>query len=451
MPASLPPGPSWPPAVQGLAWWTRPLPYFLRARAEHGHRWTMRLPGFSPFVNLSDPGDIREVLTAPPDVLHPGEGARILEPLVGPNSVILLDGDAHLEQRRLMLPAFKGDRMAKLAGMVAEVTEAEVARWPRDRPEALHGRLQALTLDIILRAVFGLDAGARLDRLRALLTDLIAGSAGPLAFFPALQRDLGPRSPWGRFTRTLAETDALIAEQIVARRAEGEGARDDVLATLLQARHEDGSPMSFAEIRDELITALAAGHETTASQLAWTLCLLARHPDVTDRLAAALDAGETAYLDAVINESLRVRPVLVNAEPRLAKRDVEIGGWAYPEGAILAVQAFLVHHDADIYPRPFAFRPERFLERAPETYTFLPWGGGRRRCLGQSFALLEMRVLLTTLLRETTIAPDASRLPRARRRSITVSPSDGATVTLRARGAQNGRSRDSSRAARAAA
>jgi cytochrome P450 len=444
-----------PAALQTLAWWQRPIPFFLRGRERFGARWTANLAVTPPFVVLSDPDDVREVLTAPPDVLHPGEGAKVLLPVMGPNSVILLDEDAHLEQRRLMLPAFKGDRMAGLTGMVTEVVEAAVERWPRERPVALHPRLQALTLDIILRAVFGLDEGPRLARLRVLLTELMDHAAGPAMMLPVLQRDLGPRSPWGRFQRVGAEVDELLAAQVAERRAAAAAGemRRDVLAMLLQARHEDGTEMAFSEIRDELVTALVAGHETTASQLAWTLALLARAPAAHDRLVAELDGGDDAYLEAVIHEGLRHRPVLEDNAPRLTKREVTIGGWTYPEGVVLSNNAFLIHHDPAIYPDPWAFRPERFLDRAPGTYTFLPFGGGRRRCLGASFAMLEMRIVLRTLLRDATLEPLGTPVPRTLRRAITVSPRDGATVTLRPRpgAGQNGRSRSSASAAPAAA
>ncbi len=430
---SLPPGPRWPAAAQTLGWWSRPLPFFERCRAQYGTRFTIRLLGTPAFVVLSDPGECKEVFTASPEALHPGEGARILEPILGPNSVILLDEGAHLEQRRLMLPAFHGERMRRLTDVLTELTEAEVASWPRDRPVALHPRLQALTLEVILRAVFGLDPGPRLDRLRVLLTDLIDVGAGPMALLPPLQRDLGPRSPGGRFARIKAEADEHLAGLIEERRADPTAEdRDDVLAMFLQARHEDGSPMSFQELRDELVTALAAGHETTASQLAWTFAMLAREPRVLRRLTEELRAGEgDEYLEATINESLRRRPVVPNAEPRLTKQVYEVGGWEYPEGVVLSPNAYLLHHDPSVYPDPYAFRPERFLEQPPQTYTFLPFGGGRRRCLGASFALLEMRVVLRAVLTRLDLRPSGDALETARRRSITISPRGSATVTLR--------------------
>ena len=316
---------------------------------------------------LSDPEELRQMFTAPPEVLHPGEGARILEPVVGHNSVILLDEGDHLEQRKLMLPAFHGEKMQRLTALMAEVAEREAASWPSSEPIALHPRLQGLTLEVILRAVFGLDPGPRLDALRERLTRILELGAKPISMLPFLQRDFGGLAPWARFVRLRDEADALIFELIDERRREdSDGERDDVLSMLLAARHEDGSPMSSQELRDELMTLLVAGHETTASELAWAFERLARTPAVLDRLVEELDSGDgDAYLTATIHETLRRRPVLPNAAPRLVKQPVEIGGWEYPPGVCLVANAYLVHHDPAIYPDPYAFRPERFLEDGP--------------------------------------------------------------------------------------
>jgi len=361
--SELPPGPRWPKSVQTLAWWSRPLPFFERCRARYGKRFTMRLVGQPPFVHLSDPDEAREVFTAAPDVLHPGEGARILEPTVGPHSVILLDEAPHLEQRRLMLPAFHGERMARLTGLMTEVAEREAERLPRDRPVPVHAHMQALTLEIMLRAVFGVDEGERLDALRSRVAQLLEWGASPVSMLPALQRDLGPGSPGRRFNRLRGEIDELVYGLIDERRAGG-GDRDDLLAMFLVARHaDDGSPMTHEELRDELITMLVAGHETTASELAWGFADLVRTPRVLDRLTAEIRSGDgEAYLSATVTEILRRRPVLPNAEPRLTKQPVTIGGWQYPEGVALGVNAYLVHHDETIYQRPYELRPERFLE-----------------------------------------------------------------------------------------
>jgi len=443
--AALPPGPRVPSVVQLLGTWTRPTASLERLR-RYGRRVTVRLPFQPTLVILSDPADIKALFTAPADAAHPGEGASILAPIVGRNSVILLDEDIHLAQRRLLLPAFHGERMQRLRGMMAEICEREVTSWPAGEEIALHPRLQALTLEIILRAVFGLERGATLTRLRDLLGEVLAFTESPLSVLPALQRWLRWTPTQRRFNALMAETDELIFAMIAQRRGAGggpglesggptpESGGEDIFSTLLSARHEDESEMSARELRDELMTALVAGHETTASQLAWALERLSREPEVQARLREEVDAGESEdYLNATITEILRMRPVRPNAEPRLTKREVEIGGVRYPPGVVLLASAYLVHHDPAIYPEPSAFRPERFLGVTPGTYTWLPFGGGRRRCLGASFALEEMRIALRAVMAHYELSPAGPRGETARRRSITFSPSRSATVVLHAR------------------
>jgi cytochrome P450 len=427
MKATLPPGPRLPSLLQTIGWWNRPTVYVGRLRARYGKRFTMRLLGQPPSVVLSDPEDLRELFAAPPDVLHPGEGARILEPIVGRNSLILLDEAPHLEQRKLLLPAFHGERMQRLAGLMTELTDRELDSWPTGEPVVLHERLQNLTMEIILRTVFGLDEGARLESLRDRLTSILSFGDSPISLLPPAQRLLAGRGRFGRFEEDKAQVDRELFALMADRRREG-GERDDVLAMLLAAEHEDGSPMSDEEIRDELVTALVAGHETTASSLAFAFEQLARRPEVQERLAAAPD-DDDRYLDATINEVLRLRPVLPNAEPRLVKQEVTIGGWTYPPGVVLIASAALVHHDPEIYPEPNAFRPERFLDTKPGTFTWIPFGGGRRRCIGASFALLEMRIVLRAAAERFTIATTGPP-QRPRRRMITITPGDGARVRL---------------------
>jgi cytochrome P450 len=422
--------------MQLAATWTRPTATLERLR-RYGKRCTVRLPFQPPFVMLSDPADIKELFTAPADVLHPGEGARVLEPIVGRNSVILLDESDHLEQRRLLLPAFHGERMQRMTDVMVQMTDAELDSWPTGEPVVLHPRLQQLTLEIILRSVFGLAVGPRLDRLRALLGEVLSFAESPLSVVPALQRALRWTPSQRRFHAAHRRVDEELFELIAERRAEADPDADDVLAMLLLARHEDDSPMSDGELRDELMTALVAGHETTASQLAWALERLAREPDVTSRLVAELDAGAgDAYLSATITEILRLRPVLPNAEPRLTMREVTIGGFTYPPGVVLLANAYLVHHDPELYEDPYVMRPERFLDAPPGTYTWIPFGGGRRRCLGASFATQEMKIVLAAALRRFELRP-AGPPETTRRRSITFSPSHGATVMLRSRSGAN--------------
>jgi cytochrome P450 len=431
----LPSGPRLPTVLQGLAWWYRPTAFLERCRARYGKRFTIRLPGQTPFVMISDPQEIEQVFKAPPDVLHPGEGAHILGPIIGPNSVILLDEAPHLEQRKLLLPAFHGERMREFTGLIKELAEREVDRWPTGQPFELHPRFQALTLEIILRAVFGFEVGERLEALKERVTEVLDFGTSMASLNQHLWRTFGGRGPYARFVRARQAADALVYAQIDERRRTGER-RDEVLSMLLDARHEDGSEMSREEVRDELMTALVAGHETSASELAWAFERLTREPRVVRRLHEEIDAGEgDEYLTATIEETLRHRPVLPQAEPRLVTKPIVVGDWRYEPGAVLAASAWLVHHDPEIYPGPFAFRPERFLDERPGTYTFIPFGGGRRRCIGASFAMLEMKVALGAVLSRYTLAAASGR-ERIRRRGITITPRHGARTVLLSRGSR---------------
>lgn len=420
--------------MQMIGFWTRPLAFLERCRARYGKRFTIRLPATPPFVMLTDPDEVKQVFTAPPDVLHPGQGARVLEPVVGSNSVILLDEEAHMAQRKLMLPAFHGERMERLTGLMEEVAATEVAALPIGTPVALHARMQDLTLKVILRAVFGLDPGPRFDALRERLQEMLTFGDRPISLMPprpesGLARVLERVGPFARFVRIQAEVDEILFALIAERREEGAD-RDDVLAMLLEARHEDGSPMSEQEIRDELLTLLVAGHETSASSLAWTFARIVHEPPVLERLVEEIDAGEDAYVTATIQETLRVRPVLPNVAPRLVVKPIDVGGWTYQPGCSLVANGYLIHHDPDIYPDPYSFRPERFLGESPGTYTWIPFGGGRRRCLGASFAMLEMKVVLRALLTACDVRAAGDGLEVAQRRNITVRPVRGARVVL---------------------
>jgi cytochrome P450 len=419
-----------PALLQTIGWWSRPLAFLEHCHARYGSRFTVRLSGQSPFVVLCDPEEIKQVFTAPPDVLHPGAGAYILEPVVGPNSVILLDEEPHMHQRKLLLGPFHGESMQRLENVMAELAEAELETWPLEQPLALHPRFQRLTLEIILRTVFGLERGAQLDSLRELLTELLAFGDSPISLLPPVQQLLRGRGPLAGFERAKTSVDELIFALIDERRATGDEG-DDVLSLLLSARHEDGSPMSRDELRDELMTALVAGHETTASQLAWGLAMLSRAPAVQERIRDESDAGSgDDYLTATIHEVMRHRPVLTNPEPRLVVKPIEVGGVAYEPGVVLFIGAYLVQHDAAVYEDPYAFKPERFLGRPPGTYTWIPFGGGRRRCIGASFALLEMKIVLRTLMRRFEVRSAAPAPERPRRRGISLSPAGGCLVVL---------------------
>jgi cytochrome P450 len=349
--------------------------------------------------------------------------------------VLLLDEAAHMEQRKLMLPAFHGERMERLTGLMEEVTVEEVAAIPRGFPLALHPYTQDLTLKIILRAVFGLDPGPRFDALRQRLQAMLEFGDKPISLLPPkpdspITRVAERVGPFAKFVRMQEEVDELVHALIDERRG-SEEKREDILAMLLEATHEDdGSPMSDEEIRDELMTLLIAGHETTASTLAWAFERLVREPHVLARLTEAVDRDDDAYLTATIQETLRDRPVLPNVAPRFVAKEITVGDWTYEPGCALVANGYLIHHDPDLYPDPHAFRPERFLEEPPGTYTWIPFGGGRRRCLGASFAMLEMKVVIKALLGACELRATGEGVEVAQRRNITVRPIRGARVVL---------------------
>ena len=425
----LPPGPKLPAAVQTLGFATRHTGFLERCRRRYGSAFTLRLIASPPIVMISDPQEIKELMSAPPDVLHPGEGAKVIEPVVGPTSVIVLDEDAHLEQRKLMLPPFHGESLQALSGLIDEYCAREVASWAVGEPLALHARVQRLTLEIILRVVFGLERGEELHSIRDALTVMLGTGAKPVEILWSLPA-LAWTAPARRRRRRMEHADRLIFELVERRRARGERS-DDVLSMLLEATHEDGTPLSDQELRDELVTTLLAGHETTASQLAWAFSILARAPELADRLGDELERGEgEPLLKATIQELMRIRPVIPNAEPRVVHRPARIGARTYPVGVTLFPSAYLLHHDPTLYPDPYTFRPERFLESPPGTYTWLPFGAGRRRCIGASFAMLEMQAVLREALTRFSIAPGCEARERAARRGITITPANEATVVL---------------------
>ena len=427
----LPPGPRLPVFVQTAAWMIRPWDFMERCAARYGDTFTLRLAGEPPLVMVSHPETVKEVFTGPPELLHAGEASRrTLLPVVGANSVLLLDEDAHREQRRLLMPPFRGNHLASYADTMTAVAQAEIARWPRGKPVRLHPRMQALTLEVILRTVFGLSEGKRRDQLRAELVRMLTTATS----FPvevSLLFLLGPPRIRAALTRRLLRgVDRLLYAEIAERRrADDLDERGDVLSTLLQARHEDGRPMSDVEIRDELMTLLLAGHETTATALAWAVERLVRHPDAQARLTKEIRTGEHQFRDAVVKETLRLRPVIAAVARRLTA-PMQIGGVRLPAGVMVAPSIYLMNRRPDIYPAPQQVRPERFLEQRAGTYPWIPFGGGVRRCLGAAFAEYEMRIVLGTLFDSCTVRPTNERPEPVRRRGLAQAPRRRATVML---------------------
>jgi cytochrome P450 len=418
-------------ALTTVGWFTRPGPLLTRCQRRYGDVFTIKIVHEGPWVMIADPDLVKQVFTGDPRLLHAGEGNVILKPLLGSNSVLLLDEAPHMRQRKLMLPPFHGERMKAYAETMREVAEREVATWPENEPFELWPRMQAITLEIIVRAVFGVERAGDTERLRAVLGDAIdwgTNMRNALALFV-----LGPEHPIveREARRELKVVDDVIYEEIARRRAASDlDSREDILSLLLRARYEDGTPMSDEELRDELLTLLVAGHETTATALAWTMERVVRHPHVRDRLND--DPGDDEYVDAVVKESLRLRPILPIVARKL-QEPMEIGGHLVPAGATLGPCIWLMHRRPDVYPEPERFRPERFLERPAGTYTWIPFGGGVRRCLGASFALFEMNQVIGAIARGVTLSPAEPEGERVRRRAITLTPQHGARVVARSR------------------
>jgi cytochrome P450 len=393
--------------------------------------FTLRIAHDGIWVFLAHPDAVKQVFTGDPRVLHAGEANVVLLPMLGHHSVLLLDESAHMSQRKLMLPSFHGERMRGYEQVMADVARAELERWPLGEPRAVRPAMQRITLEVIMRTVFGVQDEARRRRLREALDAALEWGSDPRRM--ALLAALGPQrvAETRMFRRVRDPADELIYEEIRRRRdAPDLAERDDVLSLLLQARHEDGSPMTDEELRDELMTLLVAGHETTASSLAWAVERLVRHPDKLRRLRD----GEDEYLDAVCKETLRLRPILALVLRRLTE-PMEIGGRELPAGVNVAPCIYLVHRRADVYPEPLAFRPERFIEQPAGTYTWIPFGGGVRRCLGASFALFEMKVVLRELVSRLELRPTGPRPERITRRAITLVPERGGTVVAERRAA----------------
>ena len=430
---SYPPGPTEAPAVQTARWIARPIAFLEDCRRRFGPNFSVRFIGFTtPTVMLSDPQAIRELYRGNHD-LPPGR-TFALRPIMGARSILLLEGEEHLARRKLMLPPFHGERMRAYEDTVREVAQDEIERWPLEQTFPLHPSMQAITLEVILRAVFGVTDPHRRARLREMLPRLLNDTAsGRLQLRVLVARRLGRSDPLADLRELARAIDDLLFAEIAERRAAAYGdGHEDILSQLMAARFEDGSQIADQELRDQLLTLLLAGHETTATALAWTFDLLLRNPAALSRLTAEVDEGGDDYLRAVISESLRLRPVVPLAGRRLV-RDLRTDGLELEAGSDVTPAIWLTHTRGDLYPEPYAFRPERFLEQPPTTYGWIPFGGGVRRCLGGAFAELEMRVVLAAILRRRDVQAASRRAERITRRNVTFSPRKGTRVRVRRR------------------
>jgi cytochrome P450 len=428
---SLPPGPRAPATVNTARLLRRPLESLLGWQRRYGDVFTVKYLIFGTGVYVADPAAIRELLTGDQSDLHAGEANAPLSPVLGQNSVLVLDGPRHLRQRKLLLPPFQGSAIRGFREVIREAAEEELAGWKVGGEFRMRDRMRALTFEVICRAVFGVTERERIERLRATLLPIM-DAGGATFFLPApLRRDLGPLSPWGRLQRRLRRTDELLYEEIARRRgADDLEERNDVLSLLLRARDEDGEPMTDAELRDELMTMLAAGHETTATALAFAFDLLLRHPAVLARMRDELAAGaHDDYLNAVVTESLRLRPVIDAAERTLTKPRA-IGGYELPAGIRVYPAIVLVQRREDLYPEADKFRPERFLDDGAESYAWIPFGGGIRRCIGAALAQAEMAEVIRTVLSRVELRALRPEPEPVVMRGITLVPQHGTPVAV---------------------
>lgn len=443
--ASIPDGPKAPALWQTIEISFRPLEFLESCAQRYGDIFSMRLIGRPSFAILSNPQAIQEIFTADPKLFDSGKAnKRFFQASLGDNSLITLDGDRHQRQRKLLTPPLHGERMRSYGQLICNITEQVINQWTIAQPFTARSYSQDISLRVILRAVFGLDEGPRFQKLRQLISSLFDSVNSPLSsivnFIPALQKDLGSWSPWGRFLRQKRQVDELIYAEIRDRREQPNRSGEDILSLMMSARDEQGQPMTDEELRDELMTLLTAGHETTATAIAWALYWVHHLPEVRDKLLKELDTlpqdadpneiAKLPYLNAVCSETLRIYPVALFTFSRIVKSPLQLMGYQFEPGTELSACIYLTHHREDIYPEPKRFKPERFLERQFSPYEYLPFGGSNRRCIGMAFALYEMKLVLATILRQKQLALVDNRPIKPVRRSLTTTPAGGVPMVM---------------------
>ena len=428
--ASLPPGPRWPKFAVTIAYLTFGRPLMRSMNMRFGNAFTMWLPVFGPTVTLTDPVLAKELFHQPPDAVRSVEAN--LSVILGPGSTFGLDGAKHRRHRKLLLPPFHGRRMRAYSDLMEEETLEAIAEWPEGREFPVLPSTMQIALNTILRAVFGAE-GAEFQALRSLMPRIVK-LGQRLMYLPWLHHDLGPWSPLGRFLAMRAELDRIVGSLLDKALADPAlDRRSDMLALLVQARYDDGTAMSRSDITDELFTLVVAGHETTATELAWAMERIRRHPNLLARLVEELDAGGSELLEATVHEVLRTRPVIDGSARKVIAPSISIGPWVIPRGHTVAVNISLTHLNPEIYEDPDAFNPDRFLGVNPDLYSWVPFGGGNRRCLGAPFAVFEMVVVLRTILREFEVVPTTSRSEQWKSKGVVFGPGRGGLVVVHRR------------------
>ncbi len=407
----------------------RPIDYLEDYYQEFGDFWAVGNPD-TPLVYVNHPQAIQQIFNAPPEQFKSGQGNQILKSLLGEHSLVLLDGVSHQRQRKLLKPPFQGETLQNYRHLIQEITQEVTQSWQQGTTFRVRPVMQEITLKVILKVVFGLSSGARFERLQHLLTTLLESTSSPLSssllFFRFLRQDWGKWSPWGRFLEMKAQVDRLLGDEIDERRQHKELKGNDILTLLIQAKDENGQGMTKEELRDELMTLLIAGHETTASGLTWVMYWLHFLPEIEQKVRQEQKElqsnGRFPYLEATCLEALRIYPVTLTSFPRILTSPLEIMGYVFPANSALLPCIYLVHHREDIYPQSYQFQPERFLNCTFSPYEYLPFGGGSRRCIGSGLALLEMQTVLATLLSQFRFSLTSSRPLRPVRRGLTLAP-----------------------------
>ena len=425
-------------------WITRPYDFLDECAEKYGDIFTIKLVGFPPLLFLSNSQTIKEIFATDARQFDAGRSNQILIPLLGSNSLVLLDGDRHQRERKLLMPPFHGEKVKSYGEIICQITKEVGSQWQRERPFLASKAMQNITLEVILQAVFGLREGERYRQLKPLLANFLDSTASPLRssflFFPLLQQDWGSWSPWGKVVLQRKRIYELLQAEIDERRSQISTPGNDVLSLILSAKDESGQPMSDIELKDELMTMLVAGHETTASVLAWALYWIHKKPDIRAKLLKEInELGENSepmaiaslpYLTAVANESLRIYPIVPIIFPRIAKQEVTVNGYTFPPETTLVPSIYSLHHREDLYPEPKQFKPERFLERQFAAWEFIPFGGGNRRCLGYALAMLEIKLVLATMLTNFPLQLADEQPVKYRRRGLTIATSNGVPLVL---------------------
>ncbi|WP_293338121.1 cytochrome P450 [Microcoleus sp. CAWBG58] len=440
---TLPDGPKTPRFLQLIQWIGDPLTYMDANAKKYGEIFTTRWGNLEPFVMIHNPQAIQEMLNSKA-LDAPGDINGILKPVLGEQSMIVISGEKHKRQRQLLMPPFHGERMRNYGQQICDITQDVASKWKVDRPFVARTAMQEITMRVILQVVFGLNEGPRLQQLSPLLASIIDMTGSPvrssILFLPWLQQDWGPWSPWGRMKQQRQKIHALMDGEIEERKQQPNADRTDILSLMMAARDENGEPMTKVELRDELMTLLFAGHETTATALAWAFYWIHSLPSVRQKLLQELDSlGENPdpmeisrlpYLSAVCQETLRIYPVGMLTFPRVVREPMELMGHQLEPGTVVFGSIYLTHRREDLYPEPLQFKPERFFQRQFSPYEYLPFGGGSRRCIGLALAQLEMKLAIATILRDFDLTLAEKKPVQAKRRGVTLGPAGGVRMTL---------------------